>query len=83
MDLKQINQQIARENACYVDLLKVADVYRERKDWNMAHETLKDAMKSLSALQELERRKQLYIMPRYLEQIGVTAKVVKRYANQR
>lgn len=82
MDLKQINRDIARENACYVDLLLKADVYRELGDWDMARETLKDAIKSINALQELEKRKQLHIMPHYLGKIGVVTKVVKRFANQ-
>ena len=83
MDLKQINKQIARENACYIDLLLEAGVYLERKDFYMAQEALRDAMKSLVALEELEKRKQLHTMPYYLKKIGVISKVVKRYANQR
>ncbi|WP_404427274.1 hypothetical protein LG296_01520 [Ureibacillus chungkukjangi] len=82
MDLKQINQQITKENACFVDLLVRADVYRSRDEWEMAQELLMDAIKSLNALRVLEKRKQLYTMPRYLQEIGVTAEVVKRYANQ-
>ena len=82
MDLKQINQKIVTENLCYEDLIARADVYRERGDWNMASELLKDAIKSINELQELEKRKQLHIMPHYLKRIGVVAKVVKRFANQ-
>lgn len=82
MDLKQINQQIARENACFVDLLLKADVYKSRNEWEMAQELLKAAIKSLNALRVLEKRKQLYSMPSYLQEIGITSKVVRRYANQ-
>lgn len=82
MDLKQINQQIARENACFVDLLLKADVYKSRDEWEMAQELLKDAIKSLNALRVLEKQKQLHTMPRYLQKIGVTSKAVKRYENQ-
>ncbi|RNC98259.1 hypothetical protein [Lysinibacillus halotolerans] len=81
MDLKEINQKIVTENLCYEDLITRADVYRERGDWNIARELLKDAIKSINALQELEKRKQLNVMPHYLKRIGVVAKVVKRFAN--
>ncbi len=45
-------------------------------------ELLKDAIKSINALQELEKRKQLYVMPHYLKRIGCGCEGVKRFANQ-
>lgn len=82
MDLTKLNNEIFTENACYEDLLIKADVFREAKDWKMARQCLKDAIKSINTLEELEKRKQLHTMPHYLNKIGVFAKVVKRDAKK-
>ena len=80
--LQRIEIEIEKEKACIKDLLHVICKHMEDGEYDLATMRELDVRKSIENVKKLDEKKRFYVIAIDLMRDGITAKVVKRYANQ-
>lgn len=80
--IEKLNQQINRELIYIDDLTTEIKMLARKGQINLAKQREKDLHNSLSQLEKLHRKKELWATVDDLNQQGILVQVVKKYAHQ-